>query len=274
MLPLGVKPIKRSGYGAVRVLGLIHPGIYTNIILSELIKYIVKGSTQAFSSFDADGSPVTIFLDIVGLIGYYPAVTHLNDLLGHTACSPCHLCTFHRKDGLGTGSRRYAYTSRIHARLPSFVRIMERMTDLRSKNLSPVSLRELEISANISEAHLPLHSLAEALNRVSHLVPVTDQNIRVVPAGFDPYKSCFVAPDHFLSGMAMAVLNACICSVTPQVRRNIENVIKEAFSQGQLLKKQKCLFSVSPPSLLSIFGCVLSSIGTANLFHELHSYRT
>jgi hypothetical protein len=166
MLPLGVKPIKCSWYGAVRVLGLAPPGISTNLILSEFIKDIVKGSTQGFASFDADGSPITIFLDIVGFIGDYPAVTHVNDLLGHTACSPCHICTFQREDGSGTGASRYAYTSRIHARAPSFVRTMERMKELRSTNLSPVSLRELGLNANISEAHLTLHRLAEALNKV------------------------------------------------------------------------------------------------------------
>jgi hypothetical protein len=121
-----------------------------------------------------------------------------------------------------------------------------------STNLSPVSLRELGLNANISEAHLPLHRLAEALKKVSHLVPMTDQNIPVVPAVFDPYQSCFVAPDHLLSGMTKDVLNACICSVTPQVRRTTEILIKEALSQGHLLNKQNRLFSASPPSLLSM----------------------
>jgi hypothetical protein len=141
MLPLGVTPVKRSGYGAVRVSGLTPPGISTNLILSELIKDIVKGSTQGFASFDADGSPITIFLDIVGLIGDYPAVTHVNDLLGHTACSPCHLCTFQREDGSGTVASRYSYTSRIHDRSPIFVRTMKIMKELISTNFLPVSLR-------------------------------------------------------------------------------------------------------------------------------------
>jgi hypothetical protein len=58
MLPLGVTSGKRSGYGAFLVLGLTPPGISTNVILSELIKYIVEGSTQGFASFDADGYPI------------------------------------------------------------------------------------------------------------------------------------------------------------------------------------------------------------------------
>ena len=104
-------------------LGLTSPGILTNlIILSGLIKYIVKCSTQGFASFDADGFPITIFLDIVGFIGDQPAVTHVSDFLGQTACSSCHLCSFQREDGSGTGASHYAYTSRIHARSPSFVR--------------------------------------------------------------------------------------------------------------------------------------------------------
>ena len=70
-------------------LGLTSPGILTNlIILSGLIKYIVKCSTQGFASFDADGFPITIFLDIVVFIGEYPAVTQMDDLLGHMECYP------------------------------------------------------------------------------------------------------------------------------------------------------------------------------------------
>jgi hypothetical protein len=79
---------------------------------------------------------------------------------------------------------------------------------------------------------------------------VTDQNIPFVPAVFDPYQSCFAAPDYLLSGMEKDVLNARICLVTPQVHRTTEILIKEALSQGQMLNKQNRIFSKFPPSLL------------------------
>jgi hypothetical protein len=50
--------------------------------------------------------------------------------------------------------------------------------------------------------------------------------------------------------MEKDVLNARICSVTPQVRRTTEILIKEALSQGQMLNKQNRIFSKFPPSLL------------------------
>jgi hypothetical protein len=52
--------------------------------------------------------------------------------------------------------------------------------------------------------------------------------------------------------MAKDVLNACICSVTPQVLRATDIIIMEALSQGHQLNKQNRLFSASPPSLLSM----------------------
>jgi hypothetical protein len=262
MLPLGVSPSKRSGYGAVRVLGLTPPGISTNVILSELIKDIVKGSTAGFESFDSDGLPITVFLDVVGFIGDYPAITHVNDLLGHTACSPCHLCTFQREDGSGTGASRYGYTSKIHARSSAFARTLKRMKAVRSNVTSPSSMRALGIKAAVEDSVKPLHLLSEALERIASHVPLTEYDIPVVPAVFDPYQSCFVAPDHLLSGMAIDVINACIVSVTVQVRRVAEILIKESLFNGNILTKQNKLFSISPPSLLSmtlsdVFGVLL-----------------
>jgi hypothetical protein len=157
MLPLGVSPSKRSGYGAVRVLRLTPPGISTNVILSELIKDIVNGSTTGFESFDSDGLPITVFLDVVVFIGDYPAINHVKELLGHTACSPCRLCTFQREDGPGTGSSRYGYTSKIHARSSAFSRTLKRMKVARSNVTSSSLMSELGIKEAAEGSVKPLH---------------------------------------------------------------------------------------------------------------------
>jgi hypothetical protein len=49
MLLLGVSPSNRSGYDAVRVLRLTPLGISSDVMLSELIKYIVKDPATVLS---------------------------------------------------------------------------------------------------------------------------------------------------------------------------------------------------------------------------------
>jgi hypothetical protein len=85
----------------VRFLGLAPPGVSTNSKISSIIPDIVRSATTGFGCVYANGASVTVFLDLVGFVGDYTAVTHTLDLFGHTACSPCHLCAFRREDGSG-----------------------------------------------------------------------------------------------------------------------------------------------------------------------------
>ena len=96
MLPMGITPSQRSGYGAVRYIGLTPPQVSSNEILQYIIQDIVKCSTTGVRGLDPWGNPVTIFIDVLGYIGDYPAVTHSLDLLGHNSRAPCHLCYFFR----------------------------------------------------------------------------------------------------------------------------------------------------------------------------------
>jgi hypothetical protein len=258
MLPLGVPPVSRAGCGAVRILGLTPPGVSTNEVLAEIIPDILQGTTEGFELTDANGERVTAFLDVVGFVGDYPAVTHALDILGHNAGAPCHLCAFQRDEGSGTGASRYGYSTEAHARSNAFVRTGARVLAVRDgerrnahENRSS-ALRGLGLKPGPGEAPLPLHSLSKALEEVRHRVPLTELGLPVVPAALDPYQSCFVAPDHLLSGLAIDVINTVLATATTEVRSIAEALIRDSVGHSCSMKRQNRFFASSPPSLLSM----------------------
>jgi hypothetical protein len=88
LLPMGIPPAQRSGYDAVRYIGLTPPQVSRKEILQYIIQDIVNCSTTGVRGVDPCGNPVTIFIDVLGYIGDYPAVTHSLDLLGHNSRAP------------------------------------------------------------------------------------------------------------------------------------------------------------------------------------------
>jgi hypothetical protein len=97
MLPMGIPPSQRSGYGSVRYIGLTPPQVLSNEILQYILQDILKCSTTGVRGVDPWGNTVTIFIDVLGYIGDYPGVTHSLDLFGHNSRAPCHLCSLSAK---------------------------------------------------------------------------------------------------------------------------------------------------------------------------------
>jgi hypothetical protein len=69
MLPMGIPPSQKSGYGAGRYIDLTPPQVSINEILQYIIQDIVKYSTTSVMGVDPCGNPVTIFIDVLGYIG-------------------------------------------------------------------------------------------------------------------------------------------------------------------------------------------------------------
>ena len=91
---LTLAEIGNHGYSAVRVLGLAPPGVSSNYVLKELIPDIIKCTTQGIEIISESGEPVVVFVDIVGYVGDFPAVTHVLDTMGHNGkelLSPVHI---------------------------------------------------------------------------------------------------------------------------------------------------------------------------------------
>jgi hypothetical protein len=159
---------------------------------------------------DPSGSPVTIFIDFLGYIGDYPAVTAALDVLGHNTRAPCHLCSFVRQDRIGAGSLNYyGYTSSVHSRATSFCRWIDRTRSVRAVGNSQ-DLSLLGFKPDFDEKNYPLHALSVALRAARDNIPITSCGLPVVLGLFDPYRSAIVAPDHLLFGMAQDVLRAML----------------------------------------------------------------
>ncbi len=60
-LPLGA----RASPSSVRILSLSPPGVKTALVLYRIFPDIMKGATEGFLDYDADGKPRRIILDLV-----------------------------------------------------------------------------------------------------------------------------------------------------------------------------------------------------------------
>jgi len=198
---------------------------------------IIEGTTTGFESFNDNGDEIVIFLDVLGYVGGYPAVSHTLDVLGHSSNVPCHLCTYTRYDRSGAEGRKYGYTTNIHTDHPSFAKSENRSNALRAAELSTADLQFLvmhdedtfEIRSQV------LHQLASKLAAVRNHVPRTmGGNVSVVPAVFDSYRSCVVAPDHFFLRPGCDIMNMCVTLFPPRVRRDAGVLAKEALRENGL----------------------------------------
>jgi hypothetical protein len=261
MLPMGIPPAQRAGYGAVRCIGLTPPGVSTNEVLQYIVPDLVNCCTTGVQGLDPNGNPVTIFIDVLGFIGDYPAVSHALDVLGHNSRAPCHLCCFVRQDRIGHGNLPYyGHTAEIHSKSTAFSRSVPRMHNVRAENSNTHDLAALGFKKAFNIADYPLHALSSALSEARGQVPVTDQNEPVVPAVFDPYRSSLVAPDHLLFGLTQDVLRSTIALCSPQAR-NIADVLMRSTLSCNGLTKQRQIINPASASI--------NAMGMSDLFAVL-----
>lgn len=249
MLPMGIPPSQRSGYGAVRCLGLSPPHMSSNEILQYIVADLVKSATTGIPGLDPEGNAVTIFIDVLGYIGDYPGISHALDVLGHAARAPCHLCSFVRQDRTGESGRKYyGYTSSVHSRSTPFLRSMGRMLSVRSSKPRDIDLSELGFKPHFDITNYPLHFLSQQLRACRNRIPLTDGGARVVPGIFEPYRSSLTAPDHLLFGLAKDILRAMLIQCTPHMRKQAETLIMSGLRAGRL-GRQRELFNAATATL-------------------------
>lgn len=262
LLPLGIPPNWRTTRTAVHLLGLTPPGISTNQVLLSIIDDIVKMTTEGADGWDPDGNLVKIFIDIVGFIADYPAITHTLDVMGHNATAPCSLCTFRRQ--LMNNRTKYGYSTNIHAECTSDLRCWERHEALRSSGISAMGLQRLGMSSacKASTEISPLNELRKALEGSRHHIPRNEKGELVVSGIFDPYRSSYVAPDHLFSGLATSALHCCFLLLpNDQARRSVDLSICANLRDNGLVRQSQ-IYNISGKKLhsMTISGtyCVLS----------------
>ena len=236
MLPLGMLPDRRSAVGAVRKIGLAPPGVSTNEILMVISDDIVKGAVEGFVTKDSQGKQVVAFLDCVGFIADYPAMSEALDVLGHNSNVPCHLCAFSRYDKSGSGHSAYGYTTAIQSSHPSFCRLAERSHALRTAKISDSDLRAMgfQESAVYTSKVNALHGLSTDLSSIRMKIPRTEHDIPVVPGVFEPYRSCIIAPDHLFLGLSHDVINCFLKHASVRVRKRTHEIAKRLLRENQL----------------------------------------
>lgn len=266
ILPLAVSPDLRVTSTSVRRLGLTPPGVSTNQIIREVIEDIVQGTVEGFKSKDPTGEEVTIFLDCVGFIADYPAISEALDVLGHNSNAPCHLCFFTRYDRSGRGIGAYSYSHKIHSNHPSFSRFEDRAELLRQ---SDIDLKKLGMKDAIETDQSPLHLLSRRLEEVRPNVPKTIDGRKVVPSIFEPYKSCIIAPDHLFLGLAHNAISCFLKHVPLQVRRNAQILAIDALQHNGLFY-QKELISLEKMEAfsMSISGMYAFLLVAPSAFHN------
>jgi hypothetical protein len=226
LLPIGIRPEERAGYAFVRCITLTTPNVSTNEVLLYIIPDTVKCTMTGVQGMNANWENVTVFLVIKDYIGDYPAVIHALDVLGYNCRAICHLCAFLRQDRNRTeGLNYYRYSTSVHSRASSFCRDGKRIKNVRSGLVSSSLLQALGLKSPVDESHCPLHTLSDALLKARSQVPLTDCGVPIVPSVFDPYRSCMIAPDHLLFGLAQNGINATIALCKYRVRVTAEGLM-------------------------------------------------
>ena len=225
IMPMSIPPMDHHGVQAIRILGLTPPGVSTNIAIHAVVEDIVHGSSTGIPVKMADGATITLFLDVMGYLGDYPAMTHLLDVTGVTGSAPCNFCMFQRagngdsdaEDSITGEGSRYAYSTAIHSANLSFRRTRERMRICRAhagvQDLKRIGLRDMD---DEDVSNLPLHRLSNELDKVRNRVPCTADGVPVVPCTFDPYLSCYVGSDNGFYGLGEDISKAMLRQLTPQ----------------------------------------------------------
>lgn len=235
MLPASMPSRFRGAANGVRVISLTSPGVSTNEVLKIIVEDIAKGTTTGLISKDISGNEVRIFLDVVGFVSDYPAMTHVTDVMGHSANSPCTHCTFRvRKDRVGSS---FGYTNAIHSRNNSFARCLKSHEELRKFKSTEASLKKVGMQSR-SDNEIdgkPLLMLSKQLRDIRSSIPKTSNGLPVVSGIFDPYQSCAIAPDHLLSGVGKNTLLVAFRSLSPGRCQYTNAVFMDALKSNGLV---------------------------------------
>ncbi len=203
---LNIPQKARSSPNSVRIISLTPPGIKRDVVFKNIQDDIIRGMTEGFSDYDADGMQIRIFLDLVGFIGDTPAINAALDVLGHTGGACCHLCTFKRSPLSLVGGR---FTRPVPGGLSSASgrRFYQHMA-LRDSNAQVETCRLLGMTPPDISKPLPIHNLRKSMFQAIPHIPTTDKGQPILSGYIDPYRSCLIGPDHLLTGHLRDCINA------------------------------------------------------------------
>ena len=206
ILPIGFSNEMRHSSSSARPLSLAPSDMKSNEVLKYVMDDVAMGTVEGVMGTDPYGNSVRIFIDPIGFMADYPAVSSVLDVKSHTADAPCPLCSFTRRKNI-TGAD-YGYTVDIHSSRMSNVRFADRTYALREMGVDESSGKNMgmnEGGIEILESS-PLYSLHKKFKYQRHKAALTADGSHVVSPCFDPYLNTAVAPDHALMGLSKNIL--------------------------------------------------------------------
>lgn len=292
MMPTGFNVRSRRSQAVIRTVSVTPAGVSTNSVLDFLIEDLVNGCIEGIDCVDAFGEKVTVFLDIMGFIGDYPASSGVLDLKGHNATAPCTHCGFTFTKS--PGSSMYAYTTSISSCHTAFRRSQWRSQSIRQAGLSSFQEKCLGLSVLDSNdirtsTSFPLLKLAcvhnDTLRSNTHSSPV-ELYVK------DGYDLNLIAPDHLLTGLFKGILLIIFIQLpSDDAREKLQQYLRELLTehgfQGHsvLYKRAKkklvpglsmstlyCILTVLPVVLQSLH--LLDSLPSKQLLINMHKFFT
>lgn len=262
MMPMGFSNELRCSTSAVRPISLTPTGLSSKEILKFIVADIVKSATEGVKGIDPYGNPVQIFIDPIGFMADYPAVSSVLDVKAHTADAPCPLCSFRRKkDVVGSD---YAYSADVNSARTGNVRFAERSYAVRHTGIDAQSAKDMGMKmGDIGVVHdSPLHLLHRGLQAERHKVPKTDAGDFVVSAYFDPYLNAAVAPDHALMGIAKNLLEFFFKCLRDEKKREVVDTQVTVYLTANGLPPQRSVYNkstggVHTMSMTSVFSVLM-----------------
>ncbi len=242
MTCLNLPPKARSSPKSARIISQCPPGVKSTAVFKIIQNDIVTGMTTRFKDFDANGRACRIVLDLVGFLGDTPALNACLDTLGHTSNAFCHLCRYTTLSMSPSGSR-YAGdgTYRVHTGTrPSF----HTHTAVRDCGAQRETCRLLGMKHVSQNTDLPLHALRYAMVEARDRIPRVASRKKILTGHLDPYRACFIAPDHLLTGHLRDCINLAFKLLPNSRFRSLTETHMLALLNDCKLKNQNRIFDI------------------------------
>lgn len=263
MSPSSFSVRSRRSQTTIRTISVTPAGVSTNSVIDFIIEDLVTGCTDGFICVDAFGEQVTVFFDIMGFIGDYPASSAVVDLKGHNATAPCTHCgfTFNKSPGMPI----YAFTTSVTSRNTAYRRTQERTASIREVGLTKnqatiLGMSDLQKEDVFRTSACPLLKFASSYNEASKR---NDHPPGFTALSKDGYTLNLIAPDHLITGLFKGLLTITFIQLPDNTARDklqicLRSSLSEFGFQSQFVlfnnKKKKLVPGLS----MSILYCILT----------------
>ena len=213
IIPLGIPIDRRTEAGCLHKICLAPPGVAATDIMHHINEDIIMGMTTGIDVY-LNGDKCKIFTDLLCYIGDNPALAKETGCKGHSSDTPCHVCSFRRKENetLEVVSSNGILSSSCANR-----RTFQRAMDIKMQENGLLDIDKL----GIGNIEAPLVQLTKKVRDVKQVPKSTNGN-EVVPRSFDVYRSSLISPDHVFLGLIGNLLKALLRLMKPKEREEFD----------------------------------------------------